>query len=279
MQRVKIATDSTADIPDELVEELGIGVIYDYINFGAQSLKDKIELSRPEFYARLTQESLLPTTASPSAGEFEELYRKLGAPEVSIVTLHPPAEFSALCGTATLAAESFPDGTVTVIDSGQVSMGLGWQAIAAAKAAKAGAAVDEIVQLVEDTKPRVRVFAALSTFEYLRKSGRVGWARAIVGTLLRIKPMIELRDGQPLPLDRVRTSRRAMTRLVELVESMEPLQSLAIMHSDLPHGAEELRLRLAHVGSEDELLIVDVTPVIGVHVGPQGLGVATVSAA
>ena len=134
MQRVRIATDSTADIPDELVEELEIGVIYDYINFGAQSLRDKVDISRPEFYARLTQESLLPTTASPSVGEFEELYRKLGAPQVSIVALHPPVEFSALYSTATLAAKSFPDGTVTVIDSRQVSMGLGWQVIAAAAA-------------------------------------------------------------------------------------------------------------------------------------------------
>jgi DegV family protein with EDD domain len=277
MQPVRIVTDSTADIPDELVEELQIGIIYDYINYGAQSLRDKIDISRQEFYSRLAQDSELPTTASPGVGEFSELYRRLGAPEVSIVALHPPQQFSALYGTAVLAAESFPQGTVTVIDTGQVSMGMGWQVICAARAARDQASPAEIVKVVADVKPRVRLFAALSTFEFLRKSGRVSWARSVVGTLLQIKPLIELREGQPLPLDRIRTERRAMARLVELTESVAPLESLAIMHSDLPQGAKDLRRRLTHLRPRDEILIVDVTPVIGVHVGPKGLGVATVS--
>lgn len=279
MQPVRIVTDSTADIPDELAEELGIGVVHDYINFGTESLRDKLDISRTEFYSRLVADPVTPTTASPGVGEFEEAYRRAGAPEVAIVSLHPPAQFSALYNSAILAAQAFPSGRVVVVDSGQLSMGMGWQVIAAARAAQANEALESIVELVATMGTRTRVFAALDTFEFLRRSGRVGWARSIVGTLLRIKPMIEVREGEIAPLDRVRTSRRAVDRLVELTETMEPLQSLAVLHSNWLEGAAELQSRLAHLNPRDPLLTVDVTPVIGVHVGPNGLGVAAVSAA
>ena len=276
-KRARIVTDSTADIPDDLVESLEIGVIHDYINFGAQSLRDKIDISRPDFYRRLACESGMPTTASPGIGEFEEAYRKAGAPEVAVISIHPPARLSALFNTATLAARSFPDGRVMVIDSGQVTMGMGWQVVRAAEAALASEPVEGIVELVMAMKPRTRLFAALDTIEFLRRSGRVGWTQAIVGTLLRIKPMIELRDGQIMPLDRVRTRRRALAKLVELTESLEPLESLAILHSNWPEGAAELHRCLDHLFPEDQTVVVDVTPTIGVHVGPEGLGVAIVT--
>jgi DegV family protein with EDD domain len=157
-------------------------------------------------------------------------------------------------------------------------MGMGWQAIAAAEAARADASVQSVVDLVTTMQPRVRVFAALDTFEYLRRSGRVSWAEAIFGTLLRIKPMIELKEGRIIPLDRVRTSRRAMDRLVALTKTMGPLEFLAVMHSNWPEGADELSHRLSGQVLERDMLTVDVTPVIGVHVGPKGLGVAAVSA-
>jgi DegV family protein with EDD domain len=279
MQRVKIVTDSTADIPEELVQELGIGVVYDYVNFGTQSLRDKLDISRTEFYSRLTTEAELPTTASPGVGEFEEVYRKAGAPETAIISVHPPAQLSALFSAANLAAQAFPEGRVTVIDSGQITMGMGWQVIAAARAAQADEPVERIVELVTDMMPRMRVYAALDTFEYLRRSGRVSWTKTVVGTLLRIKPIIEFREGQVLPLDRVRTSRRAMARLVELTEALKPLEALAILHSNWPDGAKELRRLLDHMSPGDPILTVDVTPVLGVHVGPKGLGVAAISTA
>lgn len=276
---VRIVTDSTADIPEELIAELGISVVHDYINFGTESLQDTVDITRPEFYRRLMTEEVTPTTASPGVGEFEASYRRAGAPDVAIVSMHTSAEFSALYTSAVLAAQTFPDGTVTVIDTGQLSMGLGWQVVAAAKAAQAEASVETIVDLVKEMNSRTRVFAALDTFEFLRRSGRVSWAKMVVGTLLHIKPMIEVREGRILPLDRVRTSRRAMARLVELARAMEPLESLAILHTNWPAGAEELRQRLADVHTRAPILSVDVTPVIGVHVGPNGLGVAGVSAA
>lgn len=279
MRRTKIVTDSTADIPDALAEALDIGVIYDYINFGTTSLQDKLDISRPEFYERLVTAPEMPTTASPGVGEFEAVYRQAGAPDVDIVSLHPPAQFSALYNSARLAAQSFPEGRVTVVDSGQLSMGMGWVVIEAARAAQAGEPVEKIVERVTAMKPCTRVVAALDTFEFLRRSGRVGWTQALVGSLLRIKPLIEVREGEILPLDRVRTRRRAMARLIAEAGSMGPLVSLAVLHTNWPERAEELKSHLAHLRPEDQVLTVDVTPVIGVHVGPQALGVATVVAA
>lgn len=279
VKRAKVVTDSTADIPDELVEALGIGVIYDYINFGTQSLRDKLDISRAEFYERLTEGAGLPTTASPGVGEFEELYREARAPDTEIISIHPPAELSALYNSARLAAQAFPEGSVTVIDSGQISMGMGWMVIAAARAAQANVSAAKIIELVTSLKPRTHVIAALDTLEFLRRSGRVGWAQTIVGTLLRFKPMLTIREGQILPLERVRTGRRAMARLIELTEALDPLESLAILHSNWPEGADKLRRGLAHLQLGNEIFTVDVTPVIGVHVGPKGIGVAAVSAA
>ena len=278
MKHVRIVTDSTADIPDDLVRELEIGIVYDYINFGNQSLQDKIDISRDEFYARLSVGPETPTTAAPGVGEFEQVYRDAGAPEVAIVSLHPPAQISGLYNAARLAAESFPKGRVTVVDSGQLSMGIGWQVIAAARAAQAGASVADIVAQVTTVMPRVRLFAALNSVEFLRRSGRVNWAQAIVGAMLRVKPMIQVREGEVLLLDRARTRRRAMTRLAELVASLGPLESLAFLHSNWPDGAQDLQHHLAHL-SPDQTLTVNVTPIIGVHIGPGGVGVAAVIAA
>jgi DegV family protein with EDD domain len=276
MERTKIVTDSTADIPDELVEELEIGIVHDYINFGDKSLRDKLDISRTEFYGRLATADELPTTASPGVGEFEQLYRTMGAPDVSIVSLHPPAHFSALYNTARLAAQAFPEAVVSPLSTGQVSMGLGWLVIAAARAAQDGASTREILDLVRELEPRTRVLAALDTFEFLRRSGRVGWARSLVGTLLRIKPMIEVHAGEINPLDRVRTSSRAKARLTEMTQEMAPLDALAVLHTDWIEGADELLQGLNHLPLKEEILTVDVTPVIGVHVGPKGLGIAAV---
>ena len=277
MRPVRIVTDSTADIPDELAEELEIGVIHDYINFGEHSLRDKVDITRAEFYHRLTTESQTPTTATPGVGEFEAMYRSLGAPEVSVISLHPPANLSGLYSAAVLAAKAFPEGRVRVVDSGQISMGLGWMAIAAARAATLNQTADEICEKISEMQRRVRAFAALDTYEFLRRSGRVSWTKAIVGSLMRVRPLIQVWDGQIIPLDRVRVGRRAIARLVELAEDLAPLESLAVLHTNWPEGADELRRDAARLSPDGEPITVDVTPVIGVHVGPKALGLAVVS--
>lgn len=277
MRRAKIVTDSAADIPDDLVQELEIGVIYNYVNFGEESLQDKIGISRDEFYARLIADSVVPTTSTPSTGEFTQLYQDIGAPDADVISLHPPSGLSGLCNAARLAAQEFPEGCVTVVDTEQLSMGIGWQVIAAARMAQAGASVAEILAHLTKLRPRVHVFAALDTVEYLRRSGRVSWAQAIVSTLLNIKPMIEVREGQVLPLERVRTKRRSLSRLVELTQDLGKLESLAVLYTHQPDGTDELRQRLAQQCIGDKVLTVNVTPIIGVHTGPNGLGIAAVA--
>ena len=278
MALVRIVTDSTADIPDQLTGELGIGVIHDYINFGVQSLRDKVDISRTEFYHRLTMEPETTKTSTPGVGAFEAMYRVMGAPEVPVISLHPPARFSGLYGAAQLAAKAFPEGRVSVIDSGQISMGMGWMAVAAARAAKLYQGVDDRIDMRSGMQQRGRSCAALATFEFLGRSGRVSWAKAFVGSLLNVRPLIQVGDGQIIPLDRVRAGRRAMARLVELTEAMAPLESLAVLHSNWPECADELGRNVARLSPENHVTTVDVTPVIGVHVGPKGLGIAAVSA-
>jgi len=278
MRRVRIVTDSTADIPDDLVQELEIGVVYDYVNFGEQSLQDRIDISRDEFYARLITGHVVPTTAAPGIGEFVRVYRDAGAPDAAVISLHPPAGLSGLCNAARLAAQSFPEGRVTVVDTEQLSMGMGWQVIAAARMAQAGASVAEISAHLTELRPRVHLFAALDTVEFLRRSGRVSWAQAIVSTLLNIKPLIQVREGQVLPLERVRTRRRSLSRLVKLTQALGPLESLAVLYTHQPNGTDELRQRLAQQCVGDQVLTVSVTPIIGVHTGPNGLGIAAVVA-
>jgi DegV family protein with EDD domain len=178
---------------------------------------------------------------------------------------------------AHLGAREVPDLRVHVVDSGQVTMGLGWMAIAAAEAAAEGRSVPEILALLEDVKHRVRVYAILDTLEYLRRSGRVSWAQAKAAQVLRIKPIVELLLGQVGDLGRTRTRRRAIARLVELTRALGPLERLAILHTYAPE-AQTLRHRLADLCSPEQLLTVAVTTIIGAHVGPQGLGVAAVIA-
>ncbi len=279
-EQIRIVTDSTADIPDELADSLGIAVVYDYINFGSESLQDKIDISRTEFYRRLSAQDELPTTASPGVGEFLSVYRRVTGPNVHILSLHPPAHLSALYNTARLAAQDLETegGRVTVLDSRQLSMGLGWQAIVAARAAQAGADAPTIIARLDELRARVHLFAVLDSLEFLRRSGRVGWARAALGALLNIKPIISVQDGDVVALDRVRTARRAQDRLIELTEQFGPLQALAVLHTNIPPKAKALRQRLQPLCPTGDVLTLDVTPVIGTHVGPNGIGVAVVAA-
>ncbi len=278
---VRIVTDSTSDIPDEFVRELDITIVPAHIIFGTQSYEDGITLSREEFYTRLASADPLPTTSAPSAGDFSQAFRHLrqrGASEV--VSIHVAASLSGVQNAARAGAEAVPDLSVTIFDSEQVTMGLGWQVIEAARAARLGKTVAEIVERIERLKPRVRVFAALDTLEFVRRSGRVSWARAAIGQLLRIKPMVEVRHGEVLSIDRVRTRAHSIERLKELVASQGQLRALTVLHTRALDAAHKLagEFRALYPALSDPIHIVEATTAIGTHVGPNGLGVACVVA-
>ena len=280
MNRVRILTDSTSDVPPEVAARLHITVVPAYIQIGNRSFRDGPSsggLRREEFYAQLPTMPVVPTTAVPPAHEFAMAYRSLAGEADEVIALVISASLSGMYNVAHLGAQEVPELRVHVVDSEQVTMGLGWMVIAAAEAAAEGRSAQEILALIEDVKPRVRVYAMLDTLEYLRRSGRVSWARAKAAQILRFKPIVEVLMGKVRDLGRTRTRRRAIGQLVELVRAQGPLERLAILHTYTPE-LEEFSRRLADLCSFEHFLTVAATTIIGAHVGPRGLGAAIVTA-
>jgi DegV family protein with EDD domain len=219
----------------------------------------------------------VPTTAVPPAHEFATAYRNLAKEAENIVVIVVSTTLSGMYNVAHLAAQDVPDLQIHIVDSEQVTMGLGWLVIAAAEAAAEGRKVQEILALIEDMKPRVRVYAMLDTLEYLRRSGRVRWARARAAEILRIKPIVEVFLGKVSDIGQVRSRQRAIDHLLDRVRALGHLERLAVLHTYSP-DLETFGQRLADLSKTAHLTTVAVTTIIGAHVGPKGLGVATVTA-
>ncbi|MDX1687570.1 MAG: DegV family protein [Candidatus Promineifilaceae bacterium] len=279
---IRIVTDSTSDIPESLADEHGVFVLPAYVNVGDDSYLDQVQLSRSEFYEMLPSLSEPPTTAAPAVGAFTEAYDKLadeGAEE--ILSIHLSANLSGMLNAARLGAQATDAVQVTLFDSRQLSMGLGLLALTAAQDAAAGYTMEEITTRLQRRVGRTHVFAVLDTLEYLRRSGRVSWAAFGVGTLLRIKPLLHVFDGNVEMIERVRTRGRAVRRLIEHVEALGPLERLVILHTRNAEGAAALGEEAAHLfpaQDQDDFLTVEVTPTIGAHIGPGALGFACLAA-
>lgn len=274
--RIAFVTDSTADIPSADLDRYAIRLIPNILVLEGRSLRDGVDLSRAEFYSRLPELDEAPTTGTASSGVYEHLYEQLLEDGFThVCSIHAAARLSGIFSAASVAAQHFP-GRVQVLDSQQLSMGLGFQVLAAAKAAESGADLAEIARLVQAMIPRVHVIAMLDTLEYIRRSGRVSWARARLGNLLRIKPFIELRLGGVHSLGETRTRRKGLARLQNLLGNLGPLESLAILHTNAEAEAAAF-LRALDLDLPAPPPLVNVTPVIGVHVGPNGLGFAAVT--
>lgn len=277
MTRILVMTDSTCDLPRPWLERYDIRVVPTYVHFGLESLADDgVQLTRAEFYRRLVARNEAVATSAPPVGQVVEVMSKALAEAEHVIAITAPAKLSGIFNTFRLAAEQTAPDRVTLIDSGTISMGLGWLVLLAAEKATVGLSPVAIAETIYQAVPRVEVWAALDTFEYLRRSGRIGWARAAVGELFQIKPIIRLYDGVVSSVTRARTAQRAFATLVELVRAAAPLDRLAVMHSNFPEGGERLAQELADLVPDAEIPIVDITPVIGVHVGPHGLGTAVI---
>jgi len=268
---IKIVTDSTCDLPQEIVAQHGITVVPLYINFGRESYLDGVDLARETFYARLPDCDPPPTTAMPGPQMFLEVYERLaeeGATE--ILSIHISRALSAVVDTAQLAAReaSIP---VTVFDSGTLSLGTGFLVWAAAEAAAQGHSMAEIVALIEEQGQRTRVFAALDTLEFLRRGGRMNRVVAVLGSWLQMKPLLKMHDGNPTA-EKIRTTKAATQRLVALLEEQVPLERVALVHTHALEKAQDLRQQAQHLLPEGEVLSVDITPVFGTHLGPGAVG-------
>lgn len=274
MSAVRVIADTASDLSDTVAAEHGIGLVPLTVRFGAEELVDRRDLSPAEFWARLATSSVLPETAAPSPGDFEEAFRRVageGATGVVCVTIS--AALSATYDAARLAAESVGDVIpVRVVDSRAVSMAEGTVAITAAELAGAGKSLDDVAAGAEAMVPRTRTFAALDTLENLRKGGRIGAAQALLGSMLSIKPIIEVAGGKVEPESKQRTRGRSLRYLAEKVRLAAPVEHLTVMHGGAPDVDTLLDL-LADLCPRDQIAVADVGAVIGTHAGPRVIGV------
>ena len=272
---VKVITDSTADLPPALAEGLGITVVPLNVHFGTEVYRDGVEITADEFYRRLVTASRMPTTSQPTPGDFLSAYDEMGQTTDEILSVHISAKLSGTMNSATQAREEYGgECRIEIIDSSQGSMGLGMLAIAAAEAARRGDNLDDVVTETRATIPKVGFIGLLDTLEYLEKGGRIGKAQAFMGSLLRIKPLLTIRDGEAHPLERARTRAKGVDRMCELVQEQMPLKDLAVVYTTTPDEARALAQRLQSYLPQGEVILSQVGPVVGTYLGPGVLGVA-----
>jgi DegV family protein with EDD domain len=275
---VKIVMDSTGDLPAEKQAELDITVVPLHVQFGKDSFLDGVDIDKEQFYKRMVQSDVLPTTSQPSVGAFVETYERLAQETDAILSIHLSGKMSGTVRAARQAAEMVPHVRVEVVDSEHMSLILSFMAMRAGAAAQAGTSLDELAALVQDIGTRAFTYIGFETLDHLERGGRIGHARAFLGRLMKVRPMTEIRDGEIHPLEQVRTTKRMFTRMVELTQSQGPLDDLAIMCSNNCDAALTLRDRLAEMDTiaKDNILVVQVGGVIGTHVGPGSMGIAGV---
>ena len=272
---VKVITDSTCDLPPALAEQLGITVVPANVHFGEEVYRDGVEITGDEFYRRLVASSRLPTTSQPTPGDFLSAYDEIGQTANEIISVHVSAKLSGTLNSAAQAREEYGgDCRIEIIDSLQGSMGLGMLVIAAAEAANRGDSLDEVLTKTRAALPNVGFMGLLDTLEYLQKGGRIGKAQAFMGSLLKIKPLLTIRDGEAHPLERARTRAKGVDRMCELVQEMMPLNDLAVVYTTTPDEARALAQRLQTFLPQGEVKLSQVGPAVGTYLGPGVLGVA-----
>lgn len=277
MNKIAIVTDSTSDIPPELSRDLNIQVVPAIIVADGESYEDGKGLTREAFYDKLPEMTTPPTTATPSIMTFTRTYQTLIDQGFQhVISIHVAEKLSGIYSAAMTAANSLKN-TVTVIDSKQLSMGLGFQVIAAAETAIAGLSLNSVLKKINETASRVHVLAMLDTLEYIHRSGRVSWARARLGSVLQIKPFLEIKDGEVINLGQVRTRRKGVQQLLHHLKSLGNIQDLAVLHTNAKTDAKNIAAEIID-NLDIDPIIVNVTTVIGTHVGPNGLGFAAISA-
>ena len=274
---IKIVTDSTCDLPPGIVADLGITVVPCYLNFGEESYLDGVDISRQQFYNRLENDHIHPTTSAPNLQTFIKTYRDLIASGASeIISIHIPQKFSSTLNVAVQAARTFKSVKITVFDSGQLSLGTGFMAMAAAKAIALGKSSEEIFKILVNMVKNTYTFAVLDTLDFLRRSGRLSGLKYKMGTLLDIKPFITLHNGE-IKLDIIRTNIKALDRLLARIKNLGNLEQLAILHLNAPEKAVGLCQSInKFISNNIEYLIEEATPVLGVHLGPGAVGTVCV---
>ena len=274
---VYVVTDSTSDIPSELVAEFGITVVPLTIAFGSESFRDGVDLKPDEFFARLQSTKELPTTSQPPPALFQHAYEHLIS-RGDVVSVHLSHKFSGTIESARSAAREIAPDKISVVDSGSVSMGLGMCVLAAARVARGGGTREACVAAAESVAARLHVAVAFESLEYLRRGGRIGRAKAFLGGLLRLKPILTVKDGEAFPVTRVRSRAKAIDELFAHAEKHAPIEEMVVLHTTTPDDVEALAARLRAAYPSVPLHLGRFGPVLGVHGGPGMLGIAVVEA-
>lgn len=276
MAKVRIVTDSTCDLPKELLEQYQISLVPLKIIFGSEVYQDGIDLSAKDFYQRLPLVEKIPTTSQPSPGDFTSLYENMAKEGSSVISIHISGEVSGTVRSAELGGELVPGLDLHVVDSKTVSLGLGLIVLAAAKAAQEGKSKDQVLDLVNGLVSRCRLYFVLDTLEYLHKGGRIGRASSLMGSLLNIKPILTFQDGVVTPVDKVRGLNRAIERILAQVKEQAGNRKImcGILHGNDFNGAMKLHERVVNNYDCAEILISEISPVIGTYAGPGAVGIA-----
>jgi len=269
---VRIVTDSTADLTPEQQRAAGITVVPLNVHFGDEVFRDHVDLSTDEFFRRLKASPQLPRTSQPSVGVFEEAYRSLRQGGDEIVSVHLSSKVSGTYNSALMAAQSVGEGKIDVVDSLSTSMALGFIALEGAKLARAGRDRQAVADCLRGLVHKARVICVVDTLTYLERGGRIGKARALLGSLLNVKPILQLKDGEVVPLGRARGRPQALNRLVELLERDGKVRQLAIMHGAAQTDAEQLRERVASSYPGVDIQLTEIGAVLGTHTGPGVIG-------
>ena len=276
---IKIVTDSTADVPRALLERHDIRLVPINIQFAQETYREGLDIDRPTFFQKL--EECMPTSSQPSPGQFGEVYQQLAGQGHSILTIVVTSKHSGTYQSAVLAKSMLPEAHIEVFDSLSISMGTGYQVIAAARATQEGKSMEEILQFLEGIRSRTHLYFTPATLKYLQRSGRVGKLSGALASLLSVKPIIKTEDGVLEAFEKVRSRGKALDRLVELtaqaVGTTEPVK-LAVIHAEAHDQAEALRRRLEEQFNCNEMHVVDLACSLTVHGGPGIIGIVSYKA-
>ncbi|MFN8482595.1 MAG: DegV family protein [Anaerolineae bacterium] len=272
---VHVVADSASDIPQVVAEMLGITQVPVLVQLGDETFRDRVDLQPAEFYDRVVNSKIAPKTAANAPGIYSEVFERLTANGDSVVCVTVAAKLSGIYNSARIGAEGFGD-RLRLVDTTSVSMGEGLIAIQAARAAQQGASLDEAAALCSRLAPKTHVWAALNTLEFLHRGGRLSATQAFVGSLLQVKPILDIHNSDVAVVERIRTMRKAIDKLVELVTTAGPADEMCILYSGSKDLADEVRARLADHFPTNKMFIAQAGPSIGTHAGPGAVGVAAI---
>ena len=272
---VKVITDSAADLPPTLAEELGITVVPVYLRFGDKVYRDRVDISEDEFYHRLLHDPIHPSTTQPTPQDFADAYQKLSQEADGIISIHLTSRLSGTYNSAIQGKKLVEDGCpIEVVDSQTLSMANGLIVMEAAKIARSGKGLQEVLAEVRQIIPNIHLLILLDTLRYLAKGGRIGKAKALLGSVLSVKPLLIVKDGELQPAGQVRTRSQGIQRLFDFAKNAIDIQDLSVVYSTTP---DEAQILAEHVGSlvpRERITLARVGPALGVHAGPGALGIS-----